>query len=181
MQMPRLRSLILSSVFLVLGALIAFAMQRELTARVPTANPTTATTAAQNALTADEEAYAAALWPIHSGVEVSAVEISFAGLDYVTEHPDRERLGERAMKLQAELQGAAAKAADLAVPASMRAVHDEYLEALALYLKASAEMVKVAADGRMDHLVAAQHMSQRAAEDLLKVGDVLWPSEHKPH
>jgi hypothetical protein len=42
-------------------------------------------------------------------------------------------------------------------------------------------MVKVAKDGKVEHLIVAQSMSQRAAEDLLKVGDVLWPSEHKPN
>jgi len=60
-------------------------------------------------------------------------------------------------------------------------VHDHYLEALELYETASAEMTKVAADGKVEHLFDAQAMSQRAAEDLLKVEDVLWPGEYKPH
>jgi hypothetical protein len=63
----------------------------------------------------------------------------------------------------------------------MQKVHDQYIEALTLYQNASAEMVKVAEDGKVEHLIVAQSMSQRAAEDLLKVGDVLWPSEHKPN
>jgi hypothetical protein len=60
-------------------------------------------------------------------------------------------------------------------------VHDQYLEALALYETASTEMIKVAEDGKVEHLIEAQTMSQRAAEDLLKVGDVLWPGEYKPN
>jgi ribosomal protein S1 len=42
-------------------------------------------------------------------------------------------------------------------------------------------MVKVEADAKFEHLVDAQEMSHRASEDLLKVGDVLWPGEHKPN
>jgi hypothetical protein len=32
-----------------------------------------------------------------------------------------------------------------------------------------------------DHLIAAQNRSERAATTLLKVGDTLWPGEHKPN
>src|SRR5579863_8990606 len=138
MQMPRLRSFFLASVFVVLGALIAFAMQRELmprSANVPPASATDAATSPPIALSAEEETYAAALWPIHSGVvEVSAVEMSFAGIDYVTEHPDRERLGARALKLNDVFRGAVASASGLDVPRSMRTVHDQYMEALTLYV-----------------------------------------------
>jgi len=67
------------------------------------------------------------------------------------------------------------------VPASMGKVHDQYLEALALFETASMEMIKVAADGKVEHLIEAQTMSQRAAEELLIVGDVLWPGEYKPN
>ena len=32
-----------------------------------------------------------------------------------------------------------------------------------------------------DHLIAAQTLSERAATTLLKVGETLWPGEHKPN
>jgi hypothetical protein len=67
------------------------------------------------------------------------------------------------------------------VPNSMQRVQDQYLGALALFETASAEMTKVGDDGKVDHLIEAQAISQRAAEDLLKVGDILWPGEHKPN
>jgi len=60
-------------------------------------------------------------------------------------------------------------------------VHERYVEALALYVKASAEMLKVAQDSSDRHLVEAQMMSKLASEELLKAGDVLWPGEHKPN
>jgi hypothetical protein len=134
------------------------------------------------ALSAEEEAYAEALWPIHSQVvETSAVAMSFAGVAYVTEHHDPARLAEKARTLHENFQAATREAQAVAVPSSMQGVQNRYLGALTLFETASAEMVKIGEDGNVDHLVAAQTMSQRAAEDLLKVGDVLWPGEHKPN
>jgi hypothetical protein len=182
MPLSRSRLLVASAVVVVLGAVIVLETERELATQATSASATTSDNMAENRLSAEEEAYAAALWPIHSGVvETSAVELTFAGVDYVTQSPDRERLGERVLKLNDVFRGAAAEAQTLAVPRSMQRVHDRYMEALSLYVNASAEMRKTADDGGLDHLLEAQSMSQRAAEDLLIVGDVLWPGEHKPN
>jgi len=94
---------------------------------------------------------------------------------------DPARLAEAARTLHQTFQSATRKAQALAVPNSMQRVQDEYLGALTLFETASAEMIKVSEDGKVDHLIEAQAMSQRAAEDLLKVDDVLWPGEHKPN
>jgi len=183
MVVPRVRVLALSTVILALVAMVGVAMQRELIPRVASSPVAGGTTGSEpNALSAEEEAYAAALWPIHSEVvEVSAVDLSFAGVAYVIEHHDAYRLEAQVLPLREIFRTAAGKAQAMVVPASMQKVHDQYLEALALYETASAEMVKVAADGKVEHLIEAQSMSQRAAEDLLKVGDVLWPGEYKPN
>jgi hypothetical protein len=42
-------------------------------------------------------------------------------------------------------------------------------------------MIKVAEDGRQEHLVAAQQKSEQASVTLLKLSDVLWPGEYKPN
>jgi hypothetical protein len=183
MILPRARTLVLSAITATLVAMVGIAMQRELMPRVaPSPLPAVKTEPAQKPLGAEEEAYAAALWPIHSEVvEVSAVDMSFAGIAYVTEHRDTHRLEATVMELRDRFRGAAETARSIPVPASMGKVHDQYLEALTLYDAASAEMVNVAADGRVEHLIAAQTMSHHAAEDLLKVGDVLWPGEYKPN
>jgi hypothetical protein len=60
-------------------------------------------------------------------------------------------------------------------------VHARYLEALSLYEQAATEMLQVAEDGDDRHLVSAQAFSQRAAEEVVKTGDILWPGEHKPN
>jgi hypothetical protein len=74
-----------------------------------------------------------------------------------------------------------AQARALPVPPSMTEVQDRYLGALGLYQKAAAEMLSAARDGKDEHLVAGQQMGLRATEDMLRVGDVLWPGEYKPH
>jgi hypothetical protein len=183
MILPRARTLVLSAITATLVAMVGIAMQRELMPRVaPSPLPAVKTEPAQKPLGAEEEAYAAALWPIHSEVvEVSAVDMSFAGIAYLTEHHDAHRLEAKVMPLRDRFRSAADKARSMPVPASMGRVHDQYLEALALFETASVEMIKVAADGKVEHLIEAQSMSQRGAEDLLKVGDVLWPGEYKPN
>jgi hypothetical protein len=41
--------------------------------------------------------------------------------------------------------------------------------------------VQGAAENRDDLLLTAQDKSFRASEDLLRVSDVLWPGEYRPH
>ena len=56
-----------------------------------------------------------------------------------------------------------------------------YSDAVRLYQQSAAEMLRMVGDGRDEHLVAAQPLSMEASEKLLKVGDILWPSEYKPN
>jgi hypothetical protein len=183
--MPRLRArtLWLSIVIAALVVVVGLGMQRELTPRAAVSPMVFWQGVPQpRALSPEEEVYAEALWPIHNQVvETSAVAMSFAGMSYVTEHHDASRLAQTARTLHETFQAATRKAQALTVPHSMQHVQDQYLGALTLFETASAEMIKVGEDGKVDHLIDAQAMSQRAAEDLLKVGDVLWPGEHKPN
>ena len=121
MPMSRSRVLVASAVGGVLGAVIVLEAEREFATQPVGASAATSDAMAASRLSAEEEAYAAALWPIHSGVvETSAVELTFAGVDYVTERPDRERLGERVLKLNGVFKAAAAEAQTLEVPRSMQ-------------------------------------------------------------
>jgi hypothetical protein len=166
----------------VLTAVVGYALQRELT-RQPAddaAQPVAAAVPAR-VLSADEEAYAAALWPIHREAKLTAIGMTFAGITYKTNGQDANRLEAEVVPLAQGFRGAIAKAEALDVPASIREVHERYLAALVLYENAAQEAVKAARDGRDEHLIDAQEMSFRAAEDVLRVGDVLWPGEYKPH
>ena len=135
----------------------------------------------RRALSAEEEAYAAALWPLHSEVKLAAVRMTFAGLAFKTEDRDPGVLVAKVRPLGGTMEEVAARVRSLEPPPSLREVHDRYVRALALYAAASAGMVRGASDGRDDLLIEAQGMSFRASEDLLRVGNALWPGEYRPH
>jgi hypothetical protein len=133
------------------------------------------------ALSPEEEAYAAALWPIHSDVKLAAMRMTFAGLNYKIEHGDADRVKTELQPLTATFRSAGQRVRKIQPPQSLQDAHDSYVEAIALYLDASREMAKVATDGRDEHLIAAHARSQEASHALLKLSDVLWPGEYKPN
>ena len=174
---------------IVLGALAAFALQREMRAK-PEAPSAAATFTgglamggpqAAKALTPEEEAYAVALWPIHSEVKLAAVRMIFAGLNYKTKGEDAAKLKATVQPLIKTFTAATQRVAGITPPATLRDAHASYLEALADYTAASREMIKVADDGRDAHLIAAQQRSERASRELLVLSDVLWAGEYKPN
>ena len=133
------------------------------------------------ALTAEEEVYAETLWNVHSAAKVWAIDLNFAGLLYKTEARDAGKLGAKVQALSGQFAAAESRARAIDVPPSMHAVHEKYLAAIQLYENAAAEMLKTAQDGNDQRLLVAQGMSQHAAEEMLRVGDVLWPGEYKPN
>jgi hypothetical protein len=132
-------------------------------------------------LSAAEEAYAAALWPIHSAVKLTAVHMTFAGLSYKLGELDRGGLQARLAGLVERFAEAAVQVRQVQPPAAMEALHGEYVEALRLYHEAIAEMLRVVDDGRDEHLLVAQTQSEKAAAILFKLSDALWPGEYKPN
>ena len=133
------------------------------------------------AMTAAEEAYAHALWPVHAQVKQDAVKMTFAGLAYKMGDIKGAAVRDRVAPLTAKFDSALAAMNKLQPPASMQDLHGEYVEAIRLYRDASAIMIKVAADGRDQHLIEAQERSEKASGMTLKVGETLWPGEYKPN
>ncbi len=181
---PGLKQLAIGAVLVGLGAVAAIAMVRE-TRQVAT--PAEAAGGAftghqeRAAFSAEEEAYAAALWPVHEQVKTNAVKMTFTGLSYKMGEIDRASIKERVSPLVKAFRDAYGTASRLKVPPTMQQQHQVYLDALKQYQNASEEMVKIAGDGKEMHLVNAQKLSFAAAEGLLRVGDVLWPGEFKPN
>ena len=185
--MPHWKMLLVVAVAAVLFAVVAFAVQRELSANKP---PSAAAAFVAGiamsgydapALTAEEEAYAAALWPIHSEVKLAAVRMIFAGLKYKTEDRDAGKLKSKVQPLTQTFLGATRRVNMIQPPASLQDAHDRYREALDLYASATREMVRIAEDGKDEHLVLAQQRSEQASLAILKLSDVLWPGEYKPN
>jgi hypothetical protein len=182
--MPRTAMLSLSMLMVALLAIVVYAGRREMT-QPSGANSVVASAAASpqpRPLSPEEEAYAIALWPTHNEfVEAAAVRLAFAGLVYATEDHDARKLAAAIQPVGVTFHTAHDKVRALDVPASLQRIHEQYLDVLTLYERASAEMLKVAADGNERHLIDAQELSHRAAQELIKAGDVLWPGEHKPN
>jgi hypothetical protein len=133
------------------------------------------------AMTSAEEAYAHSLWPVHAQVKQDAVKMTFAGLAYKMGDIKRAAVKDRVAPLTPKFDSALAEISKLQPPASMRVLHGEYVEAIKLYRDASVTMIKVAADGRDEHLIEAQERSEKASGMTLKVGETLWPGEFKPN
>ena len=136
---------------------------------------------AARALSPEEESYAAALWEIQRQVTVSAVAMSYAGIAYEIDNHDVHVLEQKIEPVAKFFVEAEPRVRGLTVPPSLSKVHDEYLEAVVLYRKASDEMLAFTKDGERQHLVDAQGMGVTASEDLLRAGEVLWPGQYKPH
>jgi hypothetical protein len=133
-------------------------------------------------LTAEEEAFTEALWPLHQEVvEASTGRLTFAGLAFVVDDHDADRLAAKLTPLREIFHDSQAKVAAIPAPSSLQQVRDRYVGLLSLYEQSATEMLKVARDGDKGHLIDAQRISERAAEELVKLGDILWPGEHKPN
>ena len=133
------------------------------------------------ALTPEEESYAASLWEVHREATLSALAMSFAGIAYETEAHDASQLQQKLEPIAKFFSDAERRVRGLAVPPSLSKVHGQYIAAMALYRKACDEMLKFTRDGGRQHLIDAQGMGFAASEDILRVGEVLWPGQYKPH
>jgi hypothetical protein len=200
-RLSRGRVILLGAVIAVLLGVVGMAARRETSQRTASLSASEATrlciasyfcgrrVASQSpagvaepaALTAEEEVYAESLWNVHSAAKAWAIDLDFAGLLYKTETRDAGKLGAKVQTLSRQFAAAESRARAIDVPPSMRAVHAKYLAAIQLYENAAAEMLKTAQDGNDGRLLVAQGMSQHAAEEMLRVGDVLWPGEYKPN
>ncbi len=203
-RLSRRRVVLLGAVIAVLFGVVGVAAQRETSQRTASLSASEATrlciasyfcgrrvaslspsgaagSAEVRALTAEEEVYAESLWAVHSAAKAWAIDLDFAGLLYKIETRDAGKLGAKVQTLAAQFAAAESKARAIDVPPSMRPVHEKYLAAIHLYETAAAEMLKTAHDGDDRRLLIAQGMSQHAAEEMLRVGDVLWPGEYKPN
>ncbi len=180
MRLPNAKVLLTGLVMFGLIGLVTFAALREINVAT-TNNVGTIIEPLRPAFTEAEEAYASALWPIHSDVKLSAVSMTFAGLYYKLGEIDRNTLKSKLKPVAENFEKAAFRLRQIEPPASMEKIHWNYVKAVKLYQDSITEMTKVFDDGRDEHLIAAQAQSEQAATILLKVSSELWPGEYKPN
>jgi hypothetical protein len=184
--MPGGRSLLLAGVVLALAATTGVAWLRE--ARTPSvALPATQTLNVRSAipdlpaLSAEEEHFAAALWTVHREASRSAVAMSYAGIAYLTENRDVRTLAQRVEPLAKFFHDAEIQVRTMSAPPSLSRTLDRYVGAMALYANAADEMLKFTENADQRHLDEAHRMDVKASQDMLRVGEVLWPGQYKPH
>ncbi len=169
-----------------LVVMVAVAVHRE--ARTPAnvagtaapATPMTERTSERPPMTAAEEAFATALWAIHSQVRQDAVRMTYAGLSYKMHDIDGRELKARIEPLAKSFDASAKRVEQIEVPAALTSMRDRYAGAVKRYAEAARIMLRTDAQGDAA-LIKAQELSQQSSEDLLRVSDVLWPGEHKPN
>ena len=133
------------------------------------------------ALTADEERFATALWAVHREATRLAVAMSLPASPITPRIGTCARLHERSSPLAKFFHDAEIQVRAISAPASLSTTHAQYLEAMGLYASAAVEMLKFAEDGDTRRLGEAHRMDVLASEDMLRVGEVLWPGQYKPH
>lgn len=175
---------VVGAILLTLAGILTVALVREAATRsvAASAERSRATPSpARPPLTAGEDAYARALWPIHSEVKLGALRMTFASINYKIGKIDRAELGARVQASREIYQQAEARLRTLDPPPSLHRVHTEYLDAIQLYQRSAREMAKVVDDGRDEHLVVAAPMLSEAGGKLVNVGTALWPGEYVPN
>jgi len=164
------------------GALMFF---KPVDSTAPRDSATTAAAApakpARPALTAEEERYIRALWPIHGDVQRSTLRMSLGQIFYSSKD-----LGAAELKLRVEqalgvYKNARSRMQDLQPPESLRAQHDDYLVAVRLFEESAHEVMKMFVDGREEHLLAAHPKGQAGADKIREIGGKFWPNEFAPH
>lgn len=165
-----------------LGVLCASLLREAATmSRMAAAAPRPSLAPPRPALTPAEEAYAHALWAIHGDVKNAAFTLTFSGLRYKLKELRVRAFATNVQAASKRFNNAEERVRALAPPASLTQVHTQYLDAVHLFQQSAAEMLKVTEDGRDDHLLVAQPLSQQASENLLRVGNVIWPGEYLPN
>jgi hypothetical protein len=171
-----------AAVVIALAATVVTSLLHEMRPRTaPQAAVTTPAKPQPPALTAEEESYAAALWEVHRDVTPSAVAMSYAGIAYQTETHDERALARKIAPLETFFREAETRVRALTAPPSLAKVKDQYADALVLYANAAGDMLRFVEDGQTQHLTDAHRMGISASETMLRVGEVLWPGQYKPH
>jgi hypothetical protein len=107
--------------------------------------------------------------------------MSFAGITYQTEDRDTPAFARKIEPMAKFFHDAEIRVRAMNAPPSLSKTQEQYVNAMTLYASAAAEILKFTDDGNSQHLGDAHRMDVLASEDMLRVGEVLWPGQYKPH
>jgi hypothetical protein len=133
------------------------------------------------ALTAAEERYIAALWPIHGDVERAALRLGLGQLLYLERDLDAPSLRGRTETALATYRRAATDLASLQPPPSLASEHAGYAGAIELFEASALELLQMFRDGDESRMAAAYPKSQEATDRIREIGGKFWPHEFPAH
>jgi hypothetical protein len=178
--LPSLKLVLVGLVLIGLGALVGIALTRELNTGAAVAPRAAVLPTPRPALSAAEESYVQALWPVHSEVKAAALKMTLGGIDYKLQEMDRAAFRQRIERSLAVYRQAERQLQALQPPLSLQQYHTGYLEAVNLYTASAVEMLKLADDGQEQHLIDAFPLSREAGQRVWEIGLALWPGEYVP-
>jgi len=180
----RLKLVLLGVVLLGLGGIMGFSLSREVSSPADAGRGAASgppRIAARPALSADEQAYVEALWPIHTDVEVAAERVGLGAIFYKTNDLDRTELKTRLDGALASYRTADQKLRALHPPASLESSHATYLSAVGLFEQSAVEMLRMFDDGSDDHLQAGYPAYLDGTNKIRDIGGKFWPDEFPPN
>lgn len=178
---PSLKLVLFTLVVAGLGVTVGLAISRESTTTPTAAVARPGLPTPRPALSAAEQTYIEAAWPIHSQVEASSTRVALGTIFYKTKDLDAADFRTRLTTALATYQQAEKQLRALQPPASLASSHETYLSALQLFQRSALEMLKVFDDGNDQHLVTAFPLSLEGSNKIREVGVQLWPDEFPPN
>ena len=178
---PGLKLVLFTLVVVGLGVTVGLAIGRESTTASNSSVTRPALPTPRPALSAAEQSYIEAAWPIHSEVEASSTRVALGTIFYKTKDLDAADFRTRLTTALATYQRAEKQLRALQPPASLASSHETYLSALQLFQQSTLEMLKVFDDGNDQHLVSAYPLSLEGSDKIREVGVKLWPDEFPPN
>ncbi len=175
--------LVVGAVGLALLAVSVTAIIREWSAPKAAPAPPRAIVPTRAPLSAEEEQYIAAVWPIHGDVERSTAVMSLGEIFYLNQDPSMplERFKQRVDAALATYDQAAQQLQRVAAPQSLERKHAEYVAAIGLLQASTRERRQFFVDANIDHLHKAYPPLQQATNDIRRLGSNYWPDEFVPH
>ena len=184
-RLPGVKVVLLGAVLLSLIGFVVLALIRELGAgsqvsgRAGSTRPVVPTP--RPAPTAAEEAYARALWSVHTEIKLMAMRLASGSIQVKLKGMDRDQLQPRVDEAARLYERAEAQITQLQPPPSLQEAHTQYLRAVRLYRQSRDELALMFVDGREEHMDAALTPREEASQILRQVGLALWPNEYVPN
>ena len=109
------------------------------------------------------------------------MRVSLGQIFYKTQDLGRGELKARVEQALIAYKGAEKQIKALEPPASLRAQHEGYLDAVRLFQELASEIMMMFKDGSDDHLIVAYPKGQAGTDKIREIGGKFWPNEFPPH